>query len=181
MKNISIEYAHIYTNKQISKEQEVSLSVLQKIKENEQNISLVIMVDDYSFPHPSFDYEKFSKWLADAGQAPDIIIRESQLILVCDEVLKFIQNNSLKNDLINYIKDKKYPCSLFIASWYLLRLGKVSIDFFPQELVAEKLINILPKSFMSFEDRAIEIIKATQFSDVVSHIENRYFEGREIV
>ncbi|MGK3946355.1 hypothetical protein ABK046_49375, partial [Streptomyces caeruleatus] len=73
---------------------------------------------------------------------------------------------------------KKYPCSLFIASWYLLRLGHVSSPMFDKNLVAKKLINILPESFKPFEDKAIEIIEATQSASAKDQIDNRYFKGR---
>jgi hypothetical protein len=80
-------------------------------------MSLVVMVDDYSFPDPTFDYDAFSNWLASHYLKPDIVIRESQLIPACDEVLNLINNDKLRNPIEDYIRAKKYPCSLFIAAW----------------------------------------------------------------
>jgi len=181
-KNLSIEYAHIYTNNRIGEEQHLSLEILNKVKQEhgEQNISLVVMVDDYSFPDPTFDYEYFASWLEEQGFKPDLVLRESQLIPLCDEVLKYIKNESLKAQISDYVKIKKYPCSLFIAAWYLLRLGHITSPIFPMDLTSEKLINILPSSFKPFEDKAFEIISATDFADVLSRIKNEYFEGRLI-
>ncbi len=179
-KHISIEYAHIYTNNKIGDEQKFSLEILTDIskKQENKNISLVVMVDDYSFPDASFDYGIFTSWLKENGFEPDIIIRESQLIPLCDEVLKLINDAILKEQISDYIKAKKYPCSLFVATWYLLRLGHIRSAIFDEILVAEKLINILPTSFKPFEDKAFEIIKATQFNNAVERIDNEYFEGR---
>jgi len=184
MQDVSIEYAHIYTNNRINEEHEKSVQILSELKGDldagDQTFSLVVMVDDYSFPDPNFDYEEFSKWLGDKGFKPDLMIRESQLIPLCDEVISLIENGKLKAQITEYIKSKKYPCSLFVATWYLLRLGHLSFDIFPDELKAKKLINILPKSFKPFEDKGLEIIESTKFADAKSNIEYKFFEGRLI-
>lgn len=178
MKNLSIEYAHIYTNDKIGEEHELSLKVLDELQK--ENASLVIMVDDYSFPDPDFDYGELSVWLTERGHKPDFIVRESQLIPACDEVLKLIEDKNLKDEIADYVRAKKYPCSLFIATWYLVRLGKIENPIFDRGLVAEKLINILPDSFRPFEEKALEIIRSTKFSDCTDKIEYKYFEGRKI-
>lgn len=184
MKNVSIEYAHIYTNNKIDEEHHLSLQILEELKkefgENNSNTGLVVMVDDYSFPDPSFDYESFTGWLAEKDHAPDLMIRESQLIPVCDEVLKIVSDNELKENLTDYVRAKKYPCSLFIAAWYLLRLGHIKHSVFGDEHVAEKLINVLPASFKPFEDKGLEIIASTPYADAIKNIEYKYFEGRII-
>lgn len=178
MKNKSIEYAHIYTNSKIDQEHELSLKELSNIYENGD--SLVVMVDDYSFPDPTFDYESFANWLSEKGYKPNVVIRESQLIPLCDQVISLIENTELKDELIKYVQSKKYPCSLFIASWYLVRLGKIQNSIFPEQEYAHALVNILPESFKPFEEKAFEIIKHTQYSEVLTCITNHYIQGREI-
>lgn len=178
MKDVSIEYAHIYTNAKIGEEHELSLRALEEIQE--ENESLVVMVDDYSFPDPTFDYDSFTAWLSEQGHAPNVVIRESQLIPLCDQVLAYIPDGKLKSEIVDYIKAKKYPCSLFIAAWYLLRLGKLEYPAFPQSEYAKRLINILPESFKPFEDKALDILRATEHASLIAHIENRYIEGRLI-
>ncbi len=122
MRKVSIEYAHIYTNQHISEVQQISVNTLSEItsstQEQGKDTSLVVMVDDYSFPDPSFEYGNFSNWLDGKGFMPDILFRESQLIPACDEVLGIIENDKLKAQILDYVKTKKYPCSLFIAAWY---------------------------------------------------------------
>ncbi len=177
-KELSIEYAHIYTNNRVGEEHAFSVDILSRLYKKEGSHSLVVMVDDYSFPDPSFDYEKFVAWLAEKGYKPDLMIRESQLIPLCDEVLKLVTDRKLKEQISDYVRAKKYPCSLFVAAWYFLRLGYLSSPIFERNLVAEKLINILPLSFKPFEDKALEIIASTGFSKAVKQIEHAYFDGR---
>lgn len=183
MKNdLSIEYAHIYTNNRIGDEQKLSLEILGKVKHDNEGkkLSLVVMVDDYSFPDTSFDYEIFVNWLREEGFSPNVVLKESQLIPVCDQVLDLIQDEDMKDKISEYVRTKKYPCSLFIASWYLLRLGHITHPVFDESMTARGLINILPISFKPFEDKALEIIAATPFSGAVYAIHNSYFEGRLI-
>lgn len=184
MKKVSIEYAHIYTNTKINEEHDFSVEILSTIYLelglNLENSSLVVMVDDYSFPDPTFNYEELSVYLKNKGFAPNLILRESQLIPLCDEVLANVKDCPVKSQIIDYIKSKKYPCSLFIATWYLLRLGAIKSSIFDQDLCSEKVLNILPESFQPFEEKAIEIIKNTNYQVDTSKIENRYFGGRLI-
>lgn len=183
--NISVEYAHIYTHQHINDEHKLSLEILQEtlknIRTDKNTASLVVMVDDYSFPDPTFNYESFSKWLESKGYKPDIVIRESQLIPVCDSVLELLGSSKLKKDITEYIQTKKkYPCSLFIAAWYLLRLGKIKSPLFPQNLVAGALINILPESFKPFEKRATQIIESAGYGNLVQYVGYKFMPGRII-
>lgn len=182
---ISIEYAHIYTNDHINDEHKLSVEVLKEAvkdieKDNDEH-SLVVMVDDYSFPDPTFSYDDFLKWLETQGFAPNFLLRESQLIPVCDELLARMSNGQLKDSIVDYIKGKnKYPCSLFIAAWYLLRLGEIKSDIFPEALTSDALVNILPESFRPFEEKGITIIESAGFKHRVKDIHYRFLEGRSI-
>ncbi len=182
LNDISIEYAHIYTNDKINEEHQFSVDILNQLTQeySTQKISLVVLVDDYSFPDPSFNYRAFSDWLAEQGFKPGLILKESELIPSCDEVIKLINNINLRDELLVYIEKKKYPCSLFIATWYLLRLGHITSPIFDTNLVAKKVVNILPLSFKQFEDKARDIIASTPFSRALENIDNKYFEGRLI-
>jgi hypothetical protein len=182
MQDVSVEYAHIYTNNKVDEEHKTSLNILNELKDEltGQSLSLVVLVDDYSFPDPTFNYEEFSGWLGEHNLRPDLMFRESQLIPACDQVLQMVDDAKLKEEITDYIKAKKYPCSLFIAAWYLVRLGHIPFTAFPGELVAKKLINILPESFKPFEDKGLEIIASTKFAEAVDKIEYKFFEGRLI-
>lgn len=184
MKDFSVEISHIYTNSQIPTEQQLSQSLaiplVKGYQAENKTYSLVVMVDDYSFPDPDFDYEAFLAWLSDQDTPVDHMIRESQLIPVCDEVVKQL-SDPLRHEITDYVQNKrKYPCSLFIAAWYLLRLGKIDSPLLAKELTAKRLVNILPESFQPFEEKGFELIEATEYSDAKSSIENIYIRGREI-
>ena len=183
-KDVSIEYAHIYTNQHVNEEHQLSLKVLGEARYDYEHkgttSSLVVLVDDYSFPDPSFNYEEFFDWLESQGHKPDFLIKESQLIPLCDEVLSLVGDTVLKSQITDYINSKKYPCSLFIATWYLLRLGKISSKIFPEGMQAKQLLNILPLSFKPFEDKGLEIIHATPYKDAVQAIEYKFLPGRLI-
>lgn len=184
MKKYSIEYAHIYTNESSTKEHDMCIEILRDTTKDipKDDISLVVMVDDYSFPDPSFDYEGFFVWLRDVGVHPDVTIRESQLITHCDTVVRLIENERLRGQIRDYIiASKKYPCSLFIATWYLIRLWGVASGLLPEKEVAEELINILPESFRPFEEKGFEIIQNTKYRNLLENIKNRYFDGRIII
>ncbi len=182
MTQVSVEYAHIYTNQHVSEEHQLSIDVLTEVRDNiladGNTLSLVVMVDDYSFPDPSFDYDSFSGWLDSQGFTPDLLFRESQLIPLCDEVISMINDERLKRQITDYIKAKKYPCSLFIAAWYLLRLGKLESQLFPNDLKSGAIFNILPESFRPFEDKGLEIIRATPFADSADLVRYKFLQGR---
>jgi hypothetical protein len=184
MRELSIEYSHIYTNQRIGEEHELSVKELKKALgltlPNEA--ILTVLVDDYSFPDPTFNYDEFIDWLDDKGYKPDIVLRESQLIPVCDEIIKLMPDeNKLRLQLVDYVKAKKYPCSLFIAAWYLLRLGYIEHPIYDAKYSAKRLLNILPESFKPFEDAGLEIIKSTPHKDAIDNIDYRWIEGRLIV
>ncbi|MFI5240615.1 MAG: hypothetical protein ACHQUB_02815 [Candidatus Saccharimonadia bacterium] len=182
-RELSIEYAHIYTNQKINEEHELSLKMLNKAMSNfpAHEAVLAVLVDDYSFPDETFDYGEFTEWLGSKGYRPDVLLRESQLIPVCDEIIKVLNDSRLKTQLDDYIQTKRYPCSLFIAAWYLLRLDYIEHSIFDTGFAAKNLLNILPKSFKPFEEKAFEIIEATPYKEAVNFIDYRFMEGRLIV
>lgn len=182
---LSVEYAHIYTNSQINDEHELSLKILKEILETNiikrDDVSLCLMVDDYSFPDPDFNYQELVGFLTRHDLKPDILIRESILIKDCDYVISLIIDEDLRKEIADYIREKKkYPCSLFIATWYLVRLGCIKSDIFDNSFCADRLVNILPESFKPFEEKGFDIINNTSFKNVIEKIENKYFQGRAI-
>ena len=176
----SIEYCHIYTNEDINDEHAASVEALRAIVSNLRNqgttYALCVMVDDYSFPEtsPNFDYDKLLQWLADQQAAPHFLIKEGSLTRAADEVIELIGNQRRKRTLQNYIKRKRYPCSLFIATWYLARLGKLRTVPEAEITHARQLINILPARFEPFECEATDILSYTPYADVLHAITNEY-------
>jgi len=133
-KQVSIEYAHIYTNNHISEEHALSLAILKELSQTYERdrSSLVVLIDDYSFPDPTFNYHGFQGWLKEQGFRPDVMARESQLIPLCDHIINALEKPAVRDQICDYVRTKKYPCSLFIAAWYLLRLGYIPSLLFHQ-------------------------------------------------
>jgi hypothetical protein len=183
-KDVSIEYAHIYTNNKIGEEHELSLGILSTLykqeEDKEHTISLVVLIDDYAFPDSSFDYVSFSNWLQEMGFMPDVMLRESQLVSLAEEVRWLIKDDELRGKVSDFIRTKKYPCSLLTATWYLLRLGYLSSPLFDARFISRTLINILPLDFKPYEEKALEIIRLTKFAQAANQIQYKYFEGRMV-
>src|ERR1035438_9962284 len=142
----SVEYCHIYSNETVGPEQAVSLDHLVEIREQLEaegkTYSLCVMLDNYTFPGRDFDKDRFLKWLESRNERPDIFINEGDLIPAADEVIALVSPHRARS-LRKYIEEKKYPCSLFIATWYLSRMGKLKNSPPAINKSSDKLINIL--------------------------------------
>jgi hypothetical protein len=74
---------------------------------------------------------------------------------------------------------------MFIASWYLLRLGafgnpKVNcILGSPDRLIAKELITIVPDYFKSAEDKALEIVSKSKYTDYSPKIKQVFFKSNK--
>jgi hypothetical protein len=176
----SVEYCHIYSNETIVPEQAESLDHLVAIRKRldaeDKTYSLCVMLDNYTFPDREFDKDKFLGWLKSRGETPDIFINEGDLIPAAGEVIELVSPKRARS-LKKYIEEKKYPCSLFIATWYLARMGKLKSSPLEINKFSDKLINILHERLKPYEDEGREIILDTPFADVVNNISNVYFGG----
>jgi hypothetical protein len=188
MNNYGIEYAHIYTDQSFGNEQIRGINELnnleKRLREKELSTSRLILIDDYS-PAVSFnrfDFDSFFKNLKKLNALPDVVVMESEIAKCCEITLGLISDNRLKRQLEKYVESrKKYPCSLLIASWYLLRLGAFGQDSMKVvygnslKIFSDRIITILPDSFQTPENNASEIIKSTKFKDLDSKIERIFF------
>jgi hypothetical protein len=180
----SIEYCHIYTNESIGNEHALSIEQLDNISSKLDaelaTYNLCVMVDDYTFPGENFDYSKLLEWMEGKDARPHFLVREAQLISSADEVLRIMAASKRKRELTSYVERKTYPCSLFIAAWYLARLGK--LKSVPSTITSrgDRLINILPVRFEPFEREALEIIAKTPFRDCIQLITDVYLEGNTL-
>lgn len=176
----SIEYCHIYTNEDVSDDHIASVEALQEIVDEFHRqgttYNLCVLIDDYSFPETSltFDYDRLLQWLTEQQAAPHFLINEASLVRAADEVTGLITDQQRRRTLQKYIKHKRYPCSLFIATWYLARLGRLRTVAESEIPHATRLINILPERFDPFESEARDILSATPYVDVLNCITNKY-------
>ncbi len=187
MNNYGIEYSHIYTDQSFDEEQSNGINELKKKESslnNNPSPSRLVLIDDYS---PAISFERFNlqsflKQLEENKALPDVIVRESSLTKFCQMTLDLMVDGRVKHQLMRYIQSrKKFPCSLFIASWYLLRLGafgkpRVEIAYGNEDKIFSKeIITILPDSFQTPERNATDIISSTKFNDLNKKIERIFF------
>lgn len=180
---VSIEYAHTYTNEEFGVEQQKSIEIMQQreyqLLEEGESVLRLIMVDDYSVINRFFDYERFEHDIYEHGGDPHLYIREGQLR---DLARNFIDNHpkkSKRRSYKRYIESRRgyLPCSLFIATWYLLRLGYIQDPLlFSPRFIADKTITVLPQRFAEVEERGVDLIRKSSYSEAVNKIEQIYFE-----
>jgi hypothetical protein len=189
MPTCGIEYAHIYTNQCFSGEHIESIRRLQQYESSidRRNVVIrrIILLDDYS-PAKAPDKEMTETFLLELAKydaLPDLILAESALVPYCQDVVSMIGDKRLKRRLVRYIESRgKFPCSLFIAAWYLLRLGAFGKPTLlcllgqTEDLFTDRLMTILPNKFESPETEALEIIKSTESSELLRLIQHQFFQ-----
>ncbi len=163
MKDISLEYCHIYTDEEPNSSHLESLKKARQIFEDlsmeGKTTSRVIMIDDYNPIEATLDQEEFKKLVDREGMHPDIYIYEAQLIRVAQHVLRRTQGRIWSQYSRYLSKHNKYPCSFLIACWYALRLGIIEDEsIVPKEHVCKEIISILPERFVEVEMLADAIL-----------------------
>tara|TARA_R110002153_G_scaffold189041_1_gene341864 strand:+ start:1508 stop:2152 length:645 start_codon:yes stop_codon:yes gene_type:complete len=187
MTNYNLEYSHIYIDEIFGQEHlqgiEILNAMIKELKDLNKSYNLISMVDDYSpRTEDKFDYDAFLNQLINAGAEPDVIIRESALLRANITLLGQMKDSKLRRNLVSYLKKKEmHPCSLFVATFYAIRLGLLSSeiscvhinnDFAP----SESIINILPMRFKASEKNAIKILTKIYGNDIKKSIQTIYFE-----
>lgn len=183
-----IEYAHIYTDQKFGEQHERSVEELHKIEEALGETAVrVVLIDDYSPDQPFEDFSAidFTDKLHDLDATPDVVVHESALVPFAMQTVAMMAEGKQKRGLEKYIaKNNKIPCSLFIAAWYLYRLdaleGEIEVVMGDPELLkTDKLVTVLPESFVTPETKADEIIAQTPRKDLLDNVERHYFDYKE--
>lgn len=182
----NIEYAHIYSDEVFNQEHIESLNVLALIlrilKNDNKNYNLNLLIDEYHPETKDLDVEDFLSKLKFRGYYPDYLHMESALHDEVDTLLVNLTNEKHQRDYQRYFeKNGKSPCSYLVAVWYLKRLG-VFPDNNIKKLTDEdkpfhghKIINILDKKYKPNEDKALELIKNSNFSQYLDNIIYYYY------
>jgi hypothetical protein len=175
-KDYSIECAKAYASNEGDEASLVTLGKLvRQLSEENKTFSLVLLVDDVTYPDKTLDFDAYAKWLEGGGYPQATVFRESQITPACDELLASIDYTKLSPKLANKLRSEAgYISQLFIASWCLMRLGYLENPEFGEDLRAQQLVNILPADFKPGEEESLEIIRATQFSSAVDQIEYQF-------
>lgn len=176
----SIEYSHIYKDQRIGEQHLASIDRLHELESDGDK--RVVMIDDYSPDYGDLDYDEFIEFLSDNDAEPDVVITESSLVPHSLNLIDMLVDKKKKRELQRYInKNGKVPCSLFIATWYMIRLGKLDHDgIIPikgniDDVVGDEVLTILPESFVTPESRADSIIRAVGDEAITGMITRDFF------
>jgi hypothetical protein len=187
MPKYSIEFFHIYMDETIGPQHTASIDYLRKVQEAWSNHELTILLDDYNAKEKNITPDEILEFLDSRGVKPDFWAYESELVANSNILLDKITKPKLKDQYLRYISQRhKYPCSLLAASWYLTRLGKLDHEgvlrspnggnlnnFVP----AGRLINILPLSFKPVEERILNLIANSEFSECKDKIQDLFYSS----
>lgn len=184
---VGIEYAHIYSDQRFSRQHELGIMELHKLPGG-SGVKKIVLIDDYS-PAPSarcLDISDFLRSLARNKAEPDVVVYESKLVPYCESVLDLIADKKIKRGIRRYSGSRsKYPCSLFVAAWYMLRLGAFGtpgiecVAGSSEHLYTDRIITILPDSYITPEAQALEIIESAGSSALRNKIEHVFFAQQE--
>jgi hypothetical protein len=149
---------------------------LQLINSQGVSYSQTLLVDDTSYADKAFELAGAVRWLEDESLTPVIIFQESDLKDSCDSLLESVNFGNLPPELSDILRsERKYSCaSLFLAVWYLIRLGYLDHPHFPKSQIGERILNILPASFIPDDNGALDILRTTQYAEAVEKVENIY-------
>lgn len=188
MEKVDIEFAHIYTDEQYSMEQEISIELLNNLlllKADSYRLPrLCILIDDYNPLTHELNIDEFiGRVESKIKSRIDVVALESKLVGPVNELIENLKPGE-KVKVSEYIKKKgKYPCSLLSACWYLIRLGVIrpvdNLFFLRNEPVnfssTTKIINLLPMKYKKTEESALDIIKKSNFKEVIPRIESIFY------
>ena len=182
----NIEYAHIYADKDLGKEQKQSIKELhraiKRLKRLKKSYVLSVLIDEYNPIENTLDIKKFLAELKELDARPNFLMLESRLVRYKNSLLKKM-TGKIKREYEKYIKEhSKVPCSFLIAVWHLKRLGllkdrdgEIHRLSRAKQFSANKIITILPKKYQAVECKALDIIEATDFKNQVTNISHIFF------
>lgn len=181
----SIEYAHVYSNESFNGEHMESIKVLEKvleiIKNENKTYNLNLLIDEYHPDGNGLDIPDFINTLKSQNYLPDFVYLESKLHDDIKILLdSFTNKKHLKTYNYYYRKSGKSPCSFLIASWYLKRLGAIPINGVDiinnkKPFIGMKVVNILDKKYQKSENKALELIRCSRFSEYLHQIIYYYY------
>ncbi|TXG76925.1 hypothetical protein E6P97_02635 [Patescibacteria group bacterium] len=182
----TIEFCHIYTDKEFSQAQVNSIKFLKDItKAWDFAYETVILFDNYNVGPDVISNDVFFEELKNHNILPDFWALEKDLIKYAPILLDAVVVPKIKRQYENYIANKQYyPCSFLTSIWYLLRLGYIkdthsvmrSMNSESQFVPCERVINILANDFMDVERKVIKLINATQFKDASDRIQDLFYQ-----
>jgi hypothetical protein len=185
----SIEFFHIYTDEKISKRHTISINHLKTLLQSWSfPFELIILIDNYNPTKHIINPDLVLNYIQKNGLNVNFWAYEKDMIGNANKLLESINDKKLLKGYKNYIeKNKKYPCSLLTAAWYLTRLGYFDsseiINSVNKNLVfepSERLFNILPDDYRVIEGKAKDIIHKSTFFEAKDKIQNFYYSAENL-
>jgi hypothetical protein len=177
-----IEFFHIYTDEKIGAEHTASLEYFKHASSAWNfDYETIILIDDYNPITSIIEPDEVLSYLNSAGFMPSFWSLEGEMIDNAKLLLESITKPRLKKQYLSYInKNKKYPCSLLTATWYLTRLGHFDYTAIKSVngtkfMPSDRLVNILPSTYKNIEERAFIIIKNSPYSESAHVIQDLFF------
>ena len=184
----SIEFFHIYTDEKIGDVHTASLDYLKGLQKSwgDLSSSLIVLIDDYNPTKHTLSKKDVIDYLTQESMIPHFWAMESAMVPSANILLEEITDKKLQNSYRSYIaKNKKYPCSLLTAAWYLTRLGQLDdngvINGLSEDIYipADRLINILPSSCKQVEKRTRKLILKSKYADLADNIQDLFYPTYE--
>lgn len=182
----TIEFCHIYTDKEFSQAQINSIEFLKDMtKAWDFPYETVILFDNYNVGPNTISNDVFFEELKNHDILPDFWALEKDLIKYAPVLLDAIVVPKIKRQYENYIANKQYyPCSFLTSIWYLMRLGYIedtelimrSMSSESKFVPCERVINILANDFMHVERKVIKLINATKFKEASDRIQDLFYQ-----
>jgi len=179
----SIEYSHIYTDENLNDSHRLSAKLMTErravLEASGASVAPIVLIDNYNPVDHILDIDSFLKEMQGASAEPLFVGFEADLAYLVDEVL-FNTKPKISKGYARWIASRgKIPCSLFIAIWYLIRLGVIEFNqkWHEKEFpIAEKVITILPSIFKEVESKGLNIIKNSNYAQYAGNIETSFFD-----
>ncbi len=141
---------------------------------DKSEFTVTCLIDDLTYQVKNFDFTNYGLWMVKQGVLNYALFYESFLVPMCNQLLGKLDLNAVSSKLIFHNDNRiKYTSPMFIATWFLARLGYIDCGGY-NIMQAKKLINILPSSFKTGENQAIQIIAASELSKASDQIQHIY-------
>ncbi len=184
--NYSVEFFHIYSDEKITESHSASIEYVKLLKKAwPYELNLAIMIDNYNVDSIVTTESEILYYLETQDVLPSFWAFEADLIQNAETLVEHITSNKLRKEYRKYIDNRnRYPCSLLAAAWYLTRLGKLghkgvirsSTGAFVEDYTpADRLINFLPESYKAVEERILDLIKHSDFSEEADNIQDLFY------
>ncbi len=180
----NIEFFHIYTDETIDSRHGEGLESLRSLQRSWSfEYDKIVMIDNYNPTVHRTTAEEILEHLRSQGMEPEYWAYEADMVSNAKLFLDSLPESKIKRSYVRYIENHgKFPCSLLTATWYLTRLGrfdmsviKASNPYVRPFEPALRLFNLLPEDYKPVEQRAHELILASDYRDDADRIQDFFY------